>query len=87
MADEVSFNEFVEKTYAGIPDRTTTVEQKKKAIEAKKKILAHPDCPASVRTKLYEEIATIQGEIDGMKAQQHEEAMNKSVFPPRDNLG
>lgn len=85
--NNVSFNEFVEKTYAGIPERTSTIEQKEKAIKAKKKILQHPDCPREKRAEILKEIKTIEGEIAGIKEAEHNQAMNSSVFPPRDNLG
>lgn len=87
MAGEVSFNDFVEKAYAGIPDRTTTVEQKERAIAAKKKILAHPDCPSKTKEALRNEIATIQGEIDAMNNEARTQSMNSSIYPPRNNLG
>lgn len=85
--NNVSFNEFVRKTYEGIPDRTSTVEDKERAIAAKKKILQHPDCPLGSKEKILEEIKTIEGEIAGMKASEHNQAMNSSVFPSRNNLG
>ncbi len=40
------FDQFVKNAYRGIPEQTSTVEEKEKAIAAKKKILQHPVCPA-----------------------------------------
>lgn len=80
---KMDFNQFVEKQYAGIPDRTTTIEDKEKAIKAKKEILKHPDCPESSKATIRKEIATIEEEIQAIK----DEKMNKSVFPSRNNLG
>ena len=83
----VSFDRFVERAYAGIPDRTSTIEEKERAIAAKKKILAHPSCPESSKATLRQEIATIEGEIAGIKNEQRNASMNSSVFPSRNNLG
>lgn len=83
----VSFNDFVEKAYAGIPERTSTVEDKERAIAAKKKILQHPDCPKESRTALLREIATIESEIAGIKSEQRNASMNSSIFPKRNDLG
>lgn len=85
--NNVSFSEFVDRIYKGIPDRTSTVEEKERAIAAKKKILQHPDCPSEKRAEILNEIKTIEGEIAGIKASEHNQAMNSSVFPPRNNLG
>ena len=79
--------EFVEKAYQGIPDRTSTVEEKQRAIAAKKKILQHPDCPKETKTALLREIATIEGEIAGIKNDERTASMNSSIFPKRNNLG
>ena len=88
MAGEnVSFNDFVEKAYAGIPERTSTVEDKERAIAAKKKILQHPDCPSSSKPELLKEIAIIESEIAGIKNEQRNASMNSSIFPKRNNLG
>lgn len=85
--NNISFSEFVEKAYQGIPDRTSTVEEKQRAIAAKKKILQHPDCPREKRAEILNEIKIIEGEIAGIKESEHNLAMNSSVFPPRNNLG
>lgn len=85
--NNVSFSEFVDKVYAGIPERTSTVEQKERAIAAKKKILQHPDCPPNKKAEIMREIGIIQGEIDGLKEDARAQSMNSSVFPPRNNLG
>ena len=87
MAGKVSFNEFVEKAYAGIPEQTSTVRDKERAIEAKKKILQHPDCPRTSRAAILKEIETIENEIKTMKAEAREQSMNSSIFPSRNNLG
>lgn len=81
------FDQFVENAYRGIPERTSTVEEKERAIAAKKKILQHPDCPKETKTALLREIATIEGEIAGIKESERKEAMNSSIFPKRNNLG
>lgn len=85
--DSVSFEKFVERAYKGIPERTSTIEEKERAIRAKKKILNHPDCPKESKAKLMQEISTIRGEISTMKSEARNQAMNSSIFPPRDNLG
>lgn len=85
--NNVSFSEFVDRAYKGIPDRTSTVEEKERAIAAKKKILQHPDCPPQKKAEILKEIGILQGEIAGIKASEHNQAMNSSVFPPRNNLG
>lgn len=80
---KLDFKAFVEKQYAGIPERTETIEQKEKAIKAKKEILKHPDCPASSKVEIKKEIATIEAEIEAMKSEQRD----TSIFPSRNNLG
>lgn len=77
------FNTFVEKQYARIPERTETIEDKEKAIKAKKEILKHPDCPQSSKAEIKKEIAAIEVEIETMKSEQR----NTSIFPSRNNLG
>lgn len=77
------------KTYADrlnktFPDRTSTVEEKERAITAKKKIMAHPGCPADTKTTLQKEINIIEGEIARIK---QDTAMNTSIFGRRNNLG
>lgn len=81
--DKSDFKTFVEQQYAGIPDRTSTIEDKEKAIKAKKEILKHPDCPESSKIEIKKEIATIEAEIEAIKSEQN----NTSIFPPRNNLG
>ena len=81
------FDQFVKNAYRGIPERTSTVEEKERAIAAKKKILQHPDCSKKTKTALLREIATIEGEIAGIKESERNEAMNSSIFPKRNNLG
>lgn len=71
------FKTFVEKLNKTFPDRTTTVEEKERAIAAKKKIIAHPDCPADTKKELQKEIQIIEGEIQRMS----------SVFGKRNDLG
>lgn len=77
------------KTYADrlnktFPDRTSTVEEKERAITAKKKIMAHPGCPVDTKTTLQKEINIIEGEIARIK---QDTAMNTSIFGRRNNLG
>ena len=43
------FEQFVENAYRGIPEQTSTVEEKEKAIAAKKKILQYPNCPKKLK--------------------------------------
>ena len=81
------FEQFVENAYRGIPEQTSTAEEKEKAIAAKKKILQHPNCPKETKTALLREIATIEGEIAGIKNEQHNASMNSSIFPKRNDLG
>ena len=81
------FDQFVENAYRGIPERTSTVEEKERAIAAKKKILQHPDCPKETKTALLREIATIEGEIAGIKNDERTASKNSSIFPKRNNLG
>ena len=60
---EQDFNAFAEQAYAGIPDVTTTVEEKQRAILAKISILNHPQCPPETKAALTEEITQINYEI------------------------
>ncbi len=85
--DSVAFDKFVERAYRGIPERTETIEEKERAIKAKKKILNHPDCPKESKNALRHEISIIKGEIDAIKSEQRNQAMNSSIFPSRENLG
>ena len=71
------FKTFADRLNKTFPDRTSTVEEKEKAIAAKKKIMAHPDCPADTKKVLQKEIATIESEIQRMS----------SVFSKRNDLG
>ena len=79
------FEQFVENAYRGIPEQTSTVEEKEKAIAAKKKILQYPNCPKETKTALLREIATIEGEIAGIKNEQRNASMNSSIFPKRND--
>lgn len=81
--NKMDFNQFVEKQYAGLPEQTGTIEEKEKAIKAKKEILKHPDCPQNTKAEIKKEIETIEAEIETMKSEQRD----KSIFPPRNNLG
>lgn len=83
----VAFDKFVERAYSGIPEQTSTVEEKEKAIAAKKKILQHPDCPKESKSILLQEISTIEGEIASIKNANRTASMNSSIFPARNNLG
>ena len=78
------FDTFADKLNKTVPDSTSTVEEKKRAIEVKKKIMNHPQCPSDTKTTLRKEIGIIQAEIDQIE---HETAMNTSVFGTRNNLG
>ena len=78
------FGTFADKLNSTVPDRTSTVEEKKHAIEVKKKIMAHPDCPKETKATLNKEIGIIQAEIDRMN---HETSMNTSIFGSRNDLG
>ena len=71
------FKTFADRLNKTFPDRTSTVDEKEKAIAAKKKIMAQPDCPADTKKVLQKEIAIIQGEINRMS----------SVFGKRNDLG
>ena len=81
------FDQFVKNAYRGIPERTSTVEEKERAIAAKKKILQHPDCSKKTKTALLREIASIEGEIAGIKNDEKTASMNRSIYPKRNNLG
>ncbi len=85
--ENVSFEKFVQRIYAGIPERTSTVEQKERAIEAKKRILNHPDCPKESRNQILKEIEIIKSEIGVIKSDADNGKMNSSIFPKRNNLG
>lgn len=78
------FGAFADRLNKTVPDVTSTVEEKKHAIEVKKKIMNHPQCPSDTKTTLRKEIGIIQGEIDRMN---HDTAMNTSVFGTRNDLG
>ncbi len=78
------FGTFADRLNKTVPDRTSTVEEKKHAIEVKKKIMNHPQCPSDTKVTLRKEIGIIQAEIDRME---HDTAMNTSVFGTRNNLG
>ena len=78
------FGAFADRLNNTVPDTTSTVEEKKHAIEVKKKIMNHPQCPSDTKTTLRKEIGIIQAEIDQIE---HETAMNTSVFGTRNNLG
>lgn len=78
------FGAFADRLNKTVPDVTSTVEEKKHAIEVKKKIMNHPQCPSDTKTTLRKEIGIIQGEIDRIN---HDTAMNTSVFGTRNDLG
>ena len=71
------FKTFADRLNKTFPDSTSTVEEKERAIAAKKKIMAHPDCPADTKKVLQKEIATIKSEIRQIS----------SVFDERNDLG
>ena len=58
----------IEDQYPGLPDRTTTVEQKEKALEMKKRLISARGCPYDVKSKLAEEIKTLEKEIKAINA-------------------
>ena len=64
---QVPFEDFVKEAYNGIPDVTTTVEEKQRAISAKLKILSHPQCPELSKNQIRAEIAQIREEIKRMQ--------------------
>ena len=72
-----SFEAYARRMNSGLPDRTTTIDQKQKAITAKRNIMRHPGCPSNTKTILEREIATIEKEIKTMEREQN---MNTSVF-------
>ncbi len=69
-----SFEKLADQLNSTIPDRTTTIEEKKKAIAVKKQLLAHPGCPDGAKKELQKDIETIQDEISRIEAQ------NSSIF-------
>ena len=71
------FKTFADRLNKTFPDRTSTIEEKERAIDVKKRIMAHPDCPADTKKELQKEIATIESEIQRMS----------SVFGKRNDLG
>ena len=78
------FNTYADRLNKTFPDRTSTIEEKERAIAAKKKIMAHPGCPADTKATLQKEITIIEGEVARIK---QETAMNTSVFGRRNDLG
>ena len=78
------FGTYADKLNKTVPERTSTVEEKKHAIEVKKKIMAHPQCPKDTKAQLQKEIGIIEGEIARINS---ETAMNSSIFGKRTNLG
>lgn len=58
-----NFANYAEGLNKTVPDRTSTIEEKNHAIEVKKRIMAHPDCPQEVKNELQKEINTIEDEI------------------------
>lgn len=78
------FGAYADRLNKTVPEQTSTVEEKKHAIEVKKRIMAHPQCPDDTKTQLRKEIGIIEGEIARIN---HETAMNTSVFGTRSDLG
>lgn len=62
------FEAFAKRMYNGIPDRTTNVNDKQKAILAKVAIMNHPQCPEASKAELMNEISTINSEIMQIKS-------------------
>lgn len=65
---------YADRLNSTIPEHTTTVAEKQTAIDIKKKIMSHPDCPSETKIKLQQEINTIEAEIARINS------MNSSVF-------
>jgi len=63
-SDIESFSEIMKKD---IPDDTTTIDDKQKAILAKTAVLNHPQCSDAQKSALFNEIRTINNEIMQMK--------------------
>lgn len=84
------FQKFAESINRGIPERTSTVSEKKSVIAAKKRLLNHPDCPSDSKAELRKEIARLEAEIkkseEKEKSEKHEQVINTSIFPKR-NIG
>ena len=78
------FETYADKLNKTVPERTSTIEEKERAIEAKKKIMAHPGCYPDTKVELQKEISIIEGEIERIK---QEKAMNTSIFGKKTNLG
>ena len=78
------FNTYAERLNKSFPDRTSTIEEKERAIAAKKKIMSHPDCPPDTKAVLQKEINVIEKEITEI---QKDTSRNTSIFGKRTNLG
>jgi hypothetical protein len=76
VADKkMGFTEYANKLNAMIPDKTSDIQQKTKAIGIKTALLSHPECPEETKKALMKEIEIIQGEIDKIRQ------LNKSTKP------
>lgn len=84
------FQKFAQEINRSIPETTSTVRDKQNVIAAKKRILAHPDCPPEAKAELLKDIAKLEQEIkkleDREKNEKHEQVLNTSIFPKR-NIG
>ena len=84
------FQKFAESVNRSIPETTSTVRDKRNVIDAKKRILSHPDCPTEAKTELLKDIAKLEAEIKKLeereKNEKHEQVINTSIFPKR-NIG
>ena len=61
------FSDYASKLNSTVPDRTSSIEEKERAIEVKKQIMAHPNCPPEVKKELQQEIKTIETEINRLE--------------------
>lgn len=69
-----SFKSFADRLNASIPEQTSTVPEKRNAINVKKQIMAHSGCPSEVKNKLQKEISILEQEIARIEGQ------NSSIF-------
>lgn len=84
-----SYKVYCKQQYAGVPDGTTTIEQKEKAIQAKKNIMKHPECSATSKAMLQKEIAVINGEIARAELENltsAKESLNNKYNPVADSF-
>jgi len=68
------FGKLADRLNATIPEQTSNIPDKKRAIDIKKQLLAHPNCPSDAKQELQKEIQILEKEIERI------ENMNSSVF-------